>query len=154
MGMRGFTLIEVLVALGILAGAGAGVGSLMVLAGQSVVDARADLVATTAARSGMAALRARLWGYDAAGARQADPAFLVVPAGSLDASAPGYSDLVSSSGAVAAGASDAAFVRRWRVSPAPVDPVDTLVLEVSVTRVGRPAAREVYLVSVLTRTRS
>lgn len=151
--MRGFTLIEVLVALGLLAGAAAGVASLMVLASRSVIDARVDVVATMAARSQMAALRARVWGFDAGGARRADPDFAAVPGGSLDASVAGYSDLVSMSGAAAANAAGAAFVRRWRVRAAPRDPVDTLVLEVRVSPVGHASARTVDLVSLLARTR-
>lgn len=137
--VKGFTLIEVLIAMAILAVTSASVAALMDLSGLAVRDARADMIETFAAQSKMAELRADAATYFG---------------GSIAASTSGYSDFVAADGSVAgAGAQPrtAAYVRRWRVSAAPLDPANTLVLQVVAARVGRPNAREVHLISLLTR---
>lgn len=140
--VKGFTLIEVLVAMALLAITGAALMALVDLSGLAVRDARADIVETFAAQSKMAELRA------AAGAEIG---------GSLESSLSGYSDFVTVDGdaapvsASSRAPATAAYVRRWQVSPAPYDPAATLVLQVVATRVGRPNARDVHLVSLLAR---
>lgn len=124
----------------LLAVAGVGLLELMNISGLAIRDSRIDTVETFAAQSKMAELRA-------------DPATYF--GGSLSASQTGYSDYVTTDG-VFAGASapaprTAAYLRRWSVGPAPLDPANTLVLQVVATRVGRPSAREVHLISLLNR---
>ena len=138
--MKGFTLVEVLVAMALLAVAGIGLLELMNVSGLAVRDARIESVETFAAQSKMAELRA-------------DPATYF--GGSLAASVSGYSDFVTTDGLSAGSAAPAprtaAYLRRWSVAPAPFDPANTLVLQVVATRVGRPAARDVHLISLLNR---
>lgn len=137
--MKGFTLVEVLVAMALVAVAGAALASLMEISGLNVRDARIDTVETFAAESKMAELRA-------------DPAMLA--GGSLAANLAGYSDFVTSDGLFAGGSAlaprSAAYQRRWSVASAPLDP-SALVLQVVATRVGRPSAREVHLISLFAR---
>ena len=136
--MKGFTLVEVLVAMALVAVAGAALAALMEISGVAIRDARADTAETFAAQSKMAELRA-------------DPATFA--GGSLSVSVAGYSDFVTSDGLVAGTSApaprSAAFLRRWSVAPATLDPANTVVLQVVATRVGRPSAREVHLVSLL-----
>ncbi len=138
--VKGFTLVEVLVAMALLAVAALGLLELMNISGMALRDARVNTVATFAAESKIAELRA-------------DPATYF--GGSLNASQAGYSDFVTSDGSVAGTGSpaprSAAYLRRWSVSPAPLDPANTLVLQVVATRVGRPSAREVHLISLFSR---
>lgn len=138
--MKGFTLIEVLVAMALLAVAGAALMALMEISGLNVRDARIDTVETFAAQSKMAELRAGSTTF---------------AGGSLSASVAGYFDFVTNDG-LFAGATvpaprSAAYQRRWSVAPAPFDPANTLLLQVVTTRVGRPSAREVHLISLLAR---
>lgn len=136
--MKGFTLVEVLVAMALVLVTATGVVELMNIAGSAVRDARIDTVVTLAAQSKMAHLRA-----DASAG----------PGGSLGANLAGYSDFVTAEGAIAGSGAAAprsgVYERRWRISPAPFDPANTLVLQVVASRVGRPNAREVHLVSLL-----
>lgn len=124
----------------LLAVAGVGLLALMNISGLAVRDSRIETVETFAAQSKMAELRA-------------DPATYF--GGSLGASQAGYSDYVTTdgafAGATAPGPRTAAYLRRWSVAPAPLDPANTLVLQVVATRVGRPSAREVHLISLLNR---
>jgi len=124
----------------LLAVAGTAMAALMEISGLAVRDARIDTVEAFAAQSKMAELRA-------------DPATFF--GGSLGASLAGYSDYVTTDGLSAGGGAtaprSAAYLRRWSVAPAPFDPANTLVLQVVATRVGRPAAREVHLISLFAR---
>lgn len=134
--VKGFTLIEVLIAMAILAVTGASVAALIDISGLAVRDARVDMAVTFAAQSKMAELRADATTF---------------PGGSLSASVGGYSDFVGGDGSVAGAPAAAAYQRRWSVTPAPLDPANTLVLQVVAARVGRPNAREVHLISLFTR---
>lgn len=138
--MKGFTLVEVLVAMALLAVAGLGLLELMNISGMAVRDARVDTAATFAAESKIAELRARPATYFG---------------GSLNSNQAGYADFVTSDGSVAGAGSpaprSASYLRRWSVSPSPLDPANTLVLQVVATRVGRPSARDVHLISLLSR---
>jgi prepilin-type N-terminal cleavage/methylation domain-containing protein len=138
--VKGFTLIEVVIAMALLALTGAAMAALMEISGLAVRDSRIETVETFAAQSKLAELRA-------------DPT--TVFGGSLTASLAGYSDFVTidglSAGTGAPAARSAAYVRRWSVTPAPLDPANTMVLQVMAARVGRPAARDVHLVSLFAR---
>jgi len=86
------------------------------------------------------------------------------PSDALEVNRAGYADFLDSAGRwVGAGTTapdEAVFVRRWTVTPAPYDPLDTVILRVRVTTATREAARpagaggqpaEVVLASVKTR---
>lgn len=120
----------------LLAVAGLGLLELVNISGLAVRDARVDAVATFAAESKLAELRA-------------DPATYF--GGSLSSSVGGYADFVTGDGSLSMAPRSAAYLRRWSVSPAPFDPANTLVLQVVATRVGRPSAREVHLISLFSR---
>jgi prepilin-type N-terminal cleavage/methylation domain-containing protein len=137
---KGFTLVEVLIAMALLALTGAAMAALVEISGLAVRDSRIETVETFAAQSKMAELRA-------------DPSTFF--GGSLTSSLTGYSDFVTSDG-LSAGAGaiaprSAAYLRRWSVAPAPLDPANTMVLQVMAARVGRPGAREVHLISLFAR---
>jgi prepilin-type N-terminal cleavage/methylation domain-containing protein len=137
--VKGFTLIEVLIAMAILAVAGASVAALMDISGLAVRDARIDMAETFAAESKMAELRADATTFFG---------------GSIAANQSGYFDFVAPDATFAGTGAQpraAAYLRRWRVSAAPFDPANTLVLQVVATRVDRPGAREAYLIALLTR---
>jgi prepilin-type N-terminal cleavage/methylation domain-containing protein len=137
--VKGFSLVEVLVAMALLAVAGLGLVELLNISGIAARDSRVDAIATMAAESKIAELRA-------------DPATFF--GGSLNANSGGYSDFITADGALAGTGSpsprSAVYLRRWAVSPAPLDP-NTLVLQVVATRVGQPSAREVHLISLFSR---
>jgi prepilin-type N-terminal cleavage/methylation domain-containing protein len=154
----GFTLIEVLVALALVATTAIGLAELFVLSAATVRAARADTTATIAAETKMAQLRALSWTYDAAGQGTpvSDAGLIASPAGSLVTSAAGFVDYVDAAGViVGAGLTappTAVYLRRWEIQPLAADAANTLVLQVIATAVTRPNARDVHLVSILART--
>ncbi len=147
----GFTLIEVLVAMTLLATAAAGVASLIVTAAASVRSARAHTWAGLLASDKMEALRGLQW-----------PALASSPGGSLQRNAAGFVDYLDASGReLSTGAAGhAVYVRRWSVLPLPVASADALVLQVLVipgalrdVEAARPSALPggVLLTSIRTR---
>ena len=156
---RGFTLVEVLLAMTLLVVGVSTLASLVVLATQK-----------------MEQLRALTWGYDAAGRPIADTTtdltmfppggsgvgLTVSPAGALRQNTFGYCDFLDASGTPVGAGTDpparATFVRRWSIEPLPSNPANTLVLHVRVMRARRTpdaSARaqpdEAAFVSVMTR---
>ncbi len=156
----GFTLIETLIAIALLAGLAAGLAHVVVVAHRAVALGGADAVATRAATQKLEELRSLDWTFDPrTGRRVTDttadltqpapsgrgPGLRASPAGAatLEASLPGYADHLDSSGAwIEAGAGaepppGAAYVRRWAVGTH-VSNEDLLVLQVAVVdrRVG------------------
>jgi len=153
----GFTLIETLIAIALLAGLAAGLAHVVVVAHRAVALGGADAVATRAATQKLEELRSLDWTFDPrTGRRVTDTtADLTQPAPSgrgpglrasaatLEASLPGYADHLDASGAwIEAGAGaepppGAAYVRRWAVGTHASNE-DLLVLQVAVVdrRVG------------------
>ena len=146
---RGFTLIEVLVAAGVLAVALAGIAPLVVMAQRAEDVARTATVAQQAARAKLEQLRALAWTSDAGavpitdwtadlsttpqgngGAGLADSGV-----GTLTSNRAGYCDFLDAGGAWLAGGvrppGGTAWIRRWSVVPLAEVP-DTLVLQVVV----------------------
>jgi prepilin-type N-terminal cleavage/methylation domain-containing protein len=151
---RGFTLIEVLVAMGVLSAAALGGVSLLVFATRAIHVARIQGVSALAASARMDELRSLPFAFDADGQRVTDlstnlaasspgPGGTGLTAGgaTLETSVSGFVDYLDGSGAwVGAGpapAPGAVFVRRWAVE-APDGP-DLLVLQVLVSPVNREA---------------
>ena len=170
--MKGFSLVEVLIAMALIATTAVGLADLFLLSSRVAHESRVDSAATATAQSKMAQLRGLTWAYDAAGAGTAvadtttdlsvDPpgaggaGLSFSPAGSLTSSVGGYVDYVNGDGRYAgrgtAPPPAAVYLRRWSIQPLPGDAAHSLVLQVMATRVTRPRAREVHLVSILTRT--
>jgi prepilin-type N-terminal cleavage/methylation domain-containing protein len=150
---RGFTLVEVLVAMGVLCVAALGAMQFVVVATEMMSGARSQGLAANLASARMEQLRALRFAFDASGQRltdlttdlSADPPALggsgLSPSGSmsLDGNVPGFFDYLDGDGAwLGSGGSAPAgsvFVRRWAVEPADAGG-DLLVIQVLV----RPAS--------------
>ena len=123
----GFTLLEVLVATALVCTAVAGLAHLGVLAAAQSAAVQRDGLALALAQDKLEELRALAWSFDAAGARQSDPALGVSPPDALTTDAEGFVDFLDRFGAATTSAA-AVYHRRWAVAPlSPVDP-DTLSL--------------------------
>ncbi len=170
----GFTMVEVLVAMALLALAALGVAELVAVGIRSAEAARTQTMAALLATQKMEQLLALTWRFDSAGLGlpESDTASDVSydpirsgglglspsPAGTLEASMPGYADYVDAAGRwVGQGStvpSAAVFLRRWRIVPLAADPANAHAIQVLVRAVGRsaPAASaDAVLTSVRTR---
>lgn len=147
---RGFTLIEVLVALGVLTALCLGVGGLFVIAARANEHAGRQTAATLLATQKMEQLR---------GDRDLEPS----PPGALRENVPGYVEYLDVSGRPVDERATGVYVRRWSIDPLPGSPTGAMVLQVLVTTVtndgswsssapGRPSG-EAWLVSVRARSR-
>lgn len=147
----GFSLMEVVIASGLIIVLAAGVGRLTAASVDAVRASGDQTMALLLATRKMEQLRSLTWGYDPTDASpQSDLAtdlsrdppggggvgLRAAPADSLERSAPGYADYLDADGAwVGAGATPpagASFVRRWSVRPSPLAPDDLLALDVMV----------------------
>jgi len=172
---RGFTLVEVLVAMLVLCAAALGGMQLVAIATEMMGRARAESLAASLAASRMEQLRSLRFEFDDSGLRVTDATTSLAtdppgpggaglnPSGaSLASNVSGLADFLDGAGAwVGSGTappSGAAFVRRWSIEPADAGG-DLLVLQVLVRPVaaGSPGARrargEARYVSLLARTR-
>jgi prepilin-type N-terminal cleavage/methylation domain-containing protein len=156
----GFTLIEVLIALALLAGAGLALATVVLRASREAAAARRQTIETTMAVERMEQLRGLTWGWDGASppARVSDATtnlstaasssggrgLATSPPDSLDVNEDGYVDFADARGKwVGAGTMvppEAVFARRWRVSFVP-SVADALVFEVKVEPVGGGRSR-------------
>jgi prepilin-type N-terminal cleavage/methylation domain-containing protein len=139
----GFTLLEVMVALGLLTGAFLAVAQLLMVAARATESSRATTLAANLAAQKVECLRSLAWGYDIAGVPtdELEPS----PPGSLVVNTTGFVDYLDDAGVwIGSGPSPpprAMFVRRWSVE-ADVDtvPPTVLMLRVVVLRRGVPSA--------------
>ncbi len=176
---NGFTLVEVLAALGVLCAAALATAQLIVVTSGAVHAARlqTSTVALSAAR--MEELRSLAWGYDSAGnpvsdrstnlasePLRSDGAGLALsPPGALDQNTHGFVDFLDYGGRwISAGPAPppgAAYVRRWSIEAPSDGSSDTLVIQVltrpiaedATTAARRPSVgrAEARLLSLLTR---
>jgi prepilin-type N-terminal cleavage/methylation domain-containing protein len=170
----GFTLLEVLIAMMLIAIAALGVARLYGAALRASSAARVQTDAAMLASQKMEQLLSLTWRFDQAGLglpesdRTSDVSYDPPrpggfglgpsPAGTLEINTPGYADFVDRMGRwvgrgnVAPAA--AVHVRRWRVSPLDSDPADSVVIQVLVRAVSgsSPAASaDVVMTTVRTR---
>ena len=158
---RGFSLAEVLVAMGILTAVSLGVAQLFAMSAKANFSAKGDTSATTLAEQKMEQLRGLTWGFDdeAQGLPVSDTTtnLSVDPAGtngqglnpspamSLQQNTPGYVDFLDAMGRyVGTGTTPpdgTAYVRRWAIRPLPTNPNNTLVLQVLVSPLGNDVNR-------------
>ena len=136
---RGFTLIETVVATGLLITALAGLAQLFMLSAQLTRQASASGVALAAAQEKIESLRGLAFSYDDTGAPITAPDLSPSPASSLDANVDSHVEWLDAAGQPRATAIAAAFVRRWRVSPAGDSPPESIAIEVCVFKA--PAVR-------------
>lgn len=150
---RGFTLVEVLTAMGIMATAALGTAQLLVYTSNAMRHARAQASTAALASTRMEQLRALTWAFDGGGNPLSDgstdlsvspPAqtgtgLSPSPPDSLAANTTGFADFLDERGEwVGSGAEappGAVFVRRWSVALPADGATDTLVLQVVARRV-------------------
>lgn len=174
---RGFTLMEVLVALGILCVAALGGIQLVAVATDAMARARVQSTAASLAAARLEQLRALRFEFDAVGVRVTDsstnlaadpavpggPGLAVSGASSLDANVGGYVDFLDRNGVWVGDGTTApprtSFVRRWSVENLDSSG-DLVVLQVLVRPVAAGTATgsarvasEVRLVTLRTRLR-
>lgn len=158
MPVKGFSLVEVLVAMALVVTSAIGLAELFSLASRVTQESRIDTGATFAAEAKMAQLRALTWAYDTAGTGTplSDAGLSVSPAAALTANVDGFADYVDAAGASVPNGAEAAgrrvYLRRWSLQPLPSDPANALVLQVVATRATRPQSRDAHLISILART--
>jgi len=142
--IRGFTLLEVLVATTLLFVAVASLAGLSVMATQANAHAKTTTFAALLAARKVEELRALPWGYDALGNPRSDAGLAASPSDALDRNTSGYCDFLDASGVSLGGGTSppaqTVFVRRWSIQPLPSNPANALVLQVLVLRAHRPAA--------------
>ena len=161
---RGFTLVEVLVAILLLVTISAGVAQVLVLAASSGRSAREQSSTTMLAAAKMEQLRSLTWGFepfvpDLPAVPRSDgttdlssdppeddgPGLAASPAGTLSSNVPPYVDYLDRHGRYLGTGTTfppgAMFVRRWAIQPLPDDPSRTLVLQVFVTSVRAERSR-------------
>ncbi len=173
---KGFTLVEVLVALAVLCVAA--LGGIQLVAAATEMTSRAGVLSTGAAlaASRMEQLRALQFEFDLNRLRLTDvatdlaadppaaggPGLTPSGAGSLDTNTPGYVDFADAHGASLGGGAapppGAVFVRRWSIEPVAASS-DLILLQVLVRPLadgtpgpGQRGAREVRLVTMRART--
>jgi type II secretory pathway pseudopilin PulG len=157
----GFSLVEVLISMGILTAVSLGVAQLFAVSTRANFVARGQTSTTAMAEQKMEQLRALTWGFDTDGQGlpvtdtstnlSVDPpaptgaGLNPSPVDSLEENTAGYVDFLDPHGTyVGTGMAPpptAAFIRRWSIRPLPTNPNNTLVLQVLVTPVANEGAR-------------
>lgn len=149
----GFSLVETLVATGLLAGAVAVLGQMFAISMAENTSARTGTFAAVLAEQKMEQLRGLTWGFDIIGLPLTDTASNVAlpiqaatggpglspsPSNSLRSNVSGYVDYVDQFGRIIGGGTTvparAVYIRRWSVEPLPTNPNNTVILQVVVTR--------------------
>ena len=158
---RGFSLIEVVVSMGLLTAVSLGVAQLFALTTRANLIAKGQTSTTAMAEQKLEQLRGLTWGFDLEG--QGLPLSdtttnLAVyppahngsglnpsPSDSLEENTLGFVDFVDGSGTwVGTGTTppaSAVYIRRWSIQPLPTNPNNTLVIQVLVTPVASESAR-------------
>jgi type II secretory pathway pseudopilin PulG len=158
----GFSLVEVVFALGILMAVALGVAQLFAMSTRANLIGKGQTSTTALAEQKMEQLRSLTWGFDLEG--QGLPLSdtstnLAVnpptptgsglnpsPSNSLEQNTSGFVDFVDAQGNwVGTGTTPpptAAFVRRWSIQPLPTNPNNTLVLQVLVSPLSNEQARQ------------
>jgi hypothetical protein len=147
---RGFALIEVLIAVLLLAIASIGIVMLLAISGTAIRASKIASWATVLAGEKLEQLRALRWAYDETGVPVSDLStdlsvspptgvgrgLAASPADALIQSAPGYVDYLDGSGRWTGNGMtpgpNAVFIRRWSIQPAVQDPANSLVFRVLV----------------------
>ena len=149
----GFSLIETIVATGLLAGAVAVLGQMFAISMADNTSARTGTFAAVLAEQKMEQLRGLTWGFDIIGLPLTDtssnialpiqaatggPGLSPSPSDSLRSNVDGYVDYVDQFGRIIGGGTtvpaQAVYIRRWSVEPLPTNPNNTVILQVVVTR--------------------
>jgi type II secretory pathway pseudopilin PulG len=129
---RGFTLLETLIATGVLITALAGVAQLFVLGSQLAKQTSASGVALLAAQNKLELLQGLTFGFDTNGGVETDPDLEPSSDRSLNENVSPFVDWLDSSGEPQADEEGAAFVRRWRITRLDGQLPDAITIEVCV----------------------
>ena len=152
---RGFTLLETLIATGLIVTAVAGLAQLFALSVRFTRDAGQFGVALVAAQDKLESLRSLAFGYDEGGEPRTDPAVRASAAFTLAADVERYVDWLDERGSVVSGAAGAAYVRRWRISEIAVDEPQAIAIDVCVYRLpgvnAEPAQADACLATIRVR---
>jgi type II secretory pathway pseudopilin PulG len=166
----GFSLIEVVVSMGLLAAVALGIAQLFAASTRVNLIARGQTSTTMLAEQKMEQIRSLTWGFDTSGeglpvsdttsnitvypTTQGGTGLDPSPTDSLEQNTVGFVDFVDAGGAwVGTGSTApaaAVYVRRWSIQPLPTNPNNTLVIQVLVTPLSNESAR---IVSASPRTR-
>jgi prepilin-type N-terminal cleavage/methylation domain-containing protein len=133
---RGFTLVEILVATGILVTALAGVAQLFVLGSHLTRQAGASGMALVAAQDRLESLRGLAFTYDPSGIEITDAALEPSPSSSLSEDVDPYVDWLDSAGGALEDADGAVITRRWRITSMGATTPDSIAIEVCVFPAG------------------
>lgn len=131
----GFTLLETVVATGVLVTALAGLAQLFALTARSTRDAGDQGAVLASAQDKIERLRALALGYGPLGEAITDPALALSDTGSLDDDTDGFVDYLAGDGAVIDAEDDgpgAVWTRRWRITPIDAYAPEALAIEVCV----------------------
>ena len=160
---RGFSLVEVVIALGILTGVSLGVAQLFAASTNANRVARNRTSTTVMAEQKMEQLRSLDWGFDLQGQglpvtdtstnlavyphKNDGSGLNPSPSDTLLRNTAGFVDYLDANGAwVGAGdnpTAGAAYIRRWAIVPLPTNPNNTLIFQVLVTSVADEARLDV-----------
>lgn len=158
---RGFSLVEVLISMGLLTVVSLGVAQLFALSTRANLMAKGQTATTAMAEQKLEQIRGLTWGFDLQGEglplsdtttnlSVSPPAHNGTglnpsPSDSLERNTAGYVDFLDANGAwVGTGMAPprtAAYIRRWSIQPLPTNPNNTIVIQVLVTPVASEAAR-------------
>ena len=158
---KGFSLVEVIISMGLLTTVSLGVAQLFAASTNANRVARSTTSATALAEQKMEQLRSLTWGFDLQGQglpltdtttdlslyphRASGRGLNPSPTDSLVRNTEGYVDYLDATGAWVGTGADiprgAVYVRRWSISPLPTNPNNTLVLQVLVSPVSNEVSR-------------
>jgi type II secretory pathway pseudopilin PulG len=158
----GFTLVEAIIAAGMLATLAVGVAQVFTLSARAIHVARVQTLGAVLAAQKMEQLQSLVMAHAPGGEPLTDtatdlaadppsaggPGLSPSPPGSLDADVPSWVDYADAAGAIVRARDSAAFVRRWSVTPLPLDPDNMLMLNV---RVLTPSGTDARLASIKAR---
>jgi type II secretory pathway pseudopilin PulG len=129
---RGFSLLEAIVAAGVLAVALTTLAQLVVVAGRQSVAGRRAATALILAQAKLEELRSLPWRFDPDGSRVSSAALSPSPPNTLSDDVAGWFERLDRFGAPADDQRPLHFGRRWSIAPlAPLD-LDGLTLQVCV----------------------
>jgi prepilin-type N-terminal cleavage/methylation domain-containing protein len=158
----GFSLVEVVVAMGILTIVSLGVAQLFAASTRVNIVAKSQTSTTMLAEQKMEQIRSLTWGFDTNGeglpvsdttsdlavypTTQEGSGLNPSPSDSLEHNTAGFVDFVDAGGTwVGTGSAPpatAVYIRRWSIQPLPTNPNNTLVIQVLVTPTSNEMARQ------------
>ena len=158
---KGFSLVEVLVAMGILTVVSLGVAQLFAVATRANQVAKGQTSTTALAEQKLEQLRGLTWGFDTDGEGlpvsdtttnlSTDPAtnngsgLNPSPTDSLKTSQSGFVDYLDGHGQYVGTGTEipqqAVYIRRWAIQPLPTNPNNTLIFQVLVSPVSNERIR-------------